>query len=99
MNLALIGHNSCAKDMSYSIQNLVITMNDFGVRMTDSEFTSDDDVNSLSDVCMENCVNDDSELSIDHLNLNKEWQEKISQIGSESLLCVRSLMDPNPPEE
>ncbi|PHZ08462.1 uncharacterized protein RHIMIDRAFT_76399 [Rhizopus microsporus ATCC 52813] len=49
MNLALIGHNSCAKDMSYSIQNLVITMNDFGVRMTDSEFISDDDVNSLSE--------------------------------------------------
>lgn len=38
--------------------------------MTDSEFISDDDVNSLSDVCMEDCV-----------NLSKEWQEKIKQIG------------------
>lgn len=89
MNLALIGHNICAKNMSwgiqihfidhctnlflsffYSIQNLVTTMNDFDVRMTDSEFISDDDVNSLSDVCMEDCV-----------NLSKEWQEKIKQIG------------------
>jgi hypothetical protein len=76
-------------------------MNDFDVHMINNECVLEGDADSSFDISTEeyNHLQENEAPNSDYFNLSSEWQEKIKQIESESLLCVRSLMDVDSPGE